>query len=108
MSDIPDFYTRATEQLRTTEGDDTVVIATMNVERMHLQTRAPRGAAELVHIARRILDDALEQATEAEAASTTEAEGEPHETLRVSIEDALAALPDPDADDHSADDEGEV
>jgi hypothetical protein len=103
MSDTPDFHTRATEQLRTMEGDDTVVLATMNGERMHLQTRAPRGPAEMVHIARRLLEEARGQYTEGEAAAPSAYEGAPLGELAEQIEDALARLPDLNA----ATDDGE-
>lgn len=94
MPNTPDFYTRATAQLRAADGDDTVVLATLNGELMHLQTRAPRGAAELVQIARRILDAASDMAIEAESAAESDNLAAPHAELRCQIEDALAMLPD--------------
>jgi hypothetical protein len=58
MSATPDFFTRATDQLRDLDGTDTVVLATLNTSRMVMQTRTPRGPAELLHIARRLLEEA--------------------------------------------------
>jgi hypothetical protein len=97
----PDFYTRAAWQLRTANGDDTVVIATLNGEFMQMQTRAPRGAPELVYLARRLLDEASDLCIEAESAAESDNLAEPHAELRCAIEDALASLPDmaADADD---------
>lgn len=94
MSATPDFYTRATEQLRTMAGDDTVVIGTLNGERMHLQTRAPRGPAELVHIARRLLEEARDQYAEAATEATDAAAIDRAVDCGDSLDEAISLLPD--------------
>lgn len=98
MSDTPDFYTRATEQLRTMAGDDTVVLATINGERMHMQTRTPRGPRELVHIARRLLEEARDQFDEISTSDTADAGERAYADDRIEdIEAAIEDLIDADA-----------
>jgi hypothetical protein len=95
----PDFYTRAAEQLRTANGDDTVVIATLNGEFMHMQTRTPRGPAELVQIARRLLEEARDIYDD----EAQDRDGAKERVLAADmIEDALELLPDMNADDDDA------
>lgn len=93
----PDFLARATDQLRHMAGDDTVVLATLNADLMHLQTRAPRGPAELVQIARRLLEEAVDDLIGIEAADAEPQAGNA-ERLRIAVEGALAELPDMNAD----------
>lgn len=99
MSDTPDFYTRATDQLRSAAGDDMVVLVTLNGERMHMQTRAPRGPKELVHVARRLLEEARDQFAEAEAEAPNEAAEQAAAHPKACIECALAELAENDDDD---------
>ena len=98
MTNAPDFYARATEQLRAADGADTVVLATMNDKLMHLQTRAPRGPAELVHIARRLLEDAADQCRESGPRAVRTEDARALAVLHGAIDLALHALPDPDAE----------
>lgn len=92
----PDFLARATDQLRHMAGDDTVVLATLNSDLMHLQTRSPRGPAELVQIARRLLEEAHDLYAEAEAEAPNDAAAEAAGERIAILNDALGILPDPD------------
>lgn len=64
-----------------------------------MHTAAPRGAAELIHLARALLGTAVDMLCQDEAAATSDEEAEPAIELRLAIEDALDALPNADADD---------
>ena len=92
----PDFLARATDQLRHMAGDDTVVLATLNADLMHLQTRAPRGPGELVHIARRLLEEAHDLYAEIEAEAPNNAVAALAGERIAILNDALGILPDPD------------
>lgn len=95
--DHPDFITRATQQLREAEigGPDTIVLATMNGERLVMQTRTPRGPRELVHIARRLLEEALDQFDDP-ASACAPADEDDEAYYASCIANALDELPDPD------------
>ncbi len=96
MPDMPDFTSRAVDQLRNAAGDDTVVLATLNTGRMILQTVAPRGPAELVHIARRLLEEAHDRYAEEEAEAPNDAAAARAGDRIAILNDALGILPDPD------------
>jgi len=101
MSHPPDFITRATEQLRTASlgggpDDDTVVLATLNAGYMVMQTITPRGPAELVQIARRLLEEARDLYDD----ESQDRDGAKERVLAADIlEDVLELLPDLNADD---------
>ena len=96
MQPIPDFATRASAQLVAAEADDTVVIATLNGELMHMQTRTPRGPAELVQIARRLLEEARDLYDD----EAQDRDGAKERVLAADmLEDVLELLPDLNADD---------
>jgi hypothetical protein len=58
---------RALETLTSAQPGSTIVAATMNAETMALHTFAPRGPKDIVHIARRLLEEARDQYAEAAA-----------------------------------------
>lgn len=99
MSHTSDFFTRAAEQLRSAanpDEGDTIVVATVNAGRMVMQTRMPRGPDELVHIARRLLEEAQDRYAEAEADAPNDAAAELAGERIAILNDALGILPDPD------------
>jgi hypothetical protein len=94
MSDTPDFMARVGQQLANIDDTgDTVVVATANAGRLVMQTRTPRGPAELVYIARRLLEEARDLYDEIEGFDAQGAADRAEEIVQ-----ALDALPNPDAD----------
>lgn len=95
----------AIDMLRRAKAGDAHVVGLINGGEMVMHTAAPRGAAELVDLARALLSTAADMLITDEANAATDAEAEPAIELRLLIEDVLAILPDPDADDNGDDDE---
>jgi hypothetical protein len=85
----PTFHERAAALIDTARPDDTLVIASATGDHMVLQCR-PVRAADLAHIARAVLDQAAETILNERGAAVL--------PLRRAIAAALAALPDPHAD----------
>ena len=67
-------------------------------ERLLRWVRAPRGPAELVHIARRLLEDAADQCRESGPRAMRTEDARALAVLHGAIDVALHALPDPDAE----------
>jgi hypothetical protein len=94
LSDTLDFMARVGQQLATIDDTgDTVVVATANAGRLVMPTRTPRGPAELVYIARRLLEEARDLYDEIEGFDAQGAADRAEEIVQ-----ALDALPNPDAD----------
>lgn len=102
MSDTPDLFARAAEQLRSAanpDEGDTIVVATLNAGRMVMQTRTPRGPGELVHIARRLLEEARDAYDEIADGPGDAAVRAAAEDAAVDIGDAIEAITDAEAGD---------
>jgi hypothetical protein len=101
MSDTPDFMARVGQQLANIDDTgDTVVVATANAGRLVMQTRTRRGPAELVYIARRLLEEARDLYDEIANAETSDAGERAYaEDRSEDIGAALDDLIDPDAID---------
>jgi hypothetical protein len=97
LSDTPDFMARVGQQLANIDDTgDTVVVATANAGRLVMQTRTPRGPAELVQIARRLLEEARDRYDE----EADDRDGAKERVLAAyMLEDVLGLLPDLNADD---------
>ena len=86
----PTFHQRASEMIDTAQPGDSLVVASATGDHMVLQCR-PVRAADLVHIARAVLDQAADAILRERGAYVL--------PLRRAIAAALAVLPDPHADD---------
>ena len=86
----PTFHERAAALIDTALPGDSLVIASATGDHLVLQCRAVR-AADLVHIARAVLDQAAD--------AILRERGNHVLPLRRAIAGALGALPDPHADD---------
>ncbi len=97
MPDNSDFFARVAMQLQAADDTgDTIIVATLNAGRMVMQTHTPRGPNELVHIARRLLEEAHDRYAEAEAEAANDAAAELAGDRIAILNDALGILPDPD------------
>lgn len=86
----PSFHQRAAALIDTAQPGDSLVVASATGDHMVLQCR-PVRAADLVHIARAVLDQAADAILCERGAHVL--------PLRRAIAGALAVLPDPHADD---------
>lgn len=87
----------AIETLRRAPADDTTIVAAINGERMIMHTATPRGPSELVHIARRLLEEARDQYVAAcDGRSSSEDDAE---YMADCLCAALAELPKEEDDD---------
>lgn len=90
-----------TDDLRRARSTDTIVVAVLGEADMVLQTRIPRGPDDLVHLGRRILEEARDVLRE-RPTPTTMREQDALDDKIAMVENAIDCLPDPAAEKERA------